>query len=155
MTKFVQRLGRSIKADEVFEAWTSADLGRMVRALPLKTNPIDRHFLLQSIVQATYKRRSDPNMRQLCVEIGRLHLSEFPALSQALAAEFDGPLPAVPSFKWLATTLAEGGHFDEGISVCEAADRLGLTDGTTGGYSGRAERLQSGRARKRGAPGGA
>jgi hypothetical protein len=49
----IHRLGKWIKADEAFEAWMSADLDRMFRALKVDTNPIDRHLLLQGIVHET------------------------------------------------------------------------------------------------------
>jgi hypothetical protein len=124
VTKSIQRLGRWIKADEVFEARTSGDLDRTVRALPLKTNPIDRYFLLQSIVKESYKQRREPRMRRLCLEVGRAHLNEFAGISRALAADMAGTLPTVPSFKRLATALDEDGLIDDAISVCEAADRF-------------------------------
>jgi hypothetical protein len=141
MTTYIQRLGRNVIADEVFHAWTSGDLGRMMRALPLKTNPIDRHFLLQSIVQATYNLRDDRKMRQVCIEVEQQHLKEFPGISGSLAMDMGGELPTVPSFKGLATALAEVGRLDEAIAVCEEAERLRISDGTPGGNSGRAQCL--------------
>ena len=141
MPTYLQRLGRNDIADEVFHAWTSGDLGQMMRALPLKTNSIDRHFLLQNIVQATYKHRDDSRMRQVCIEVGQQHLKEFPGISGSLARDMGGELLTVPSFKWLAPTLAEEGRLDEAIAVCEKAERLGPSDGTAGSYSGRAQRL--------------
>ena len=141
MSTYIQRFGRNVIADEVFHAWASGDLGRMMRALSLKTNPIDRHFLLQTIVQATYKLRDDSRMRQACIEVGQQHLKEFPGISGSLAKDMGGELPTVPSFKWLATALAEDGRLDEAIAVCEEAEQLGISDGIAGGYSGRAQRL--------------
>jgi hypothetical protein len=107
MTTYIHRLGRNVIADEVFHAWTSEYLARMMRALSLKTNPIDRHFLLQTIVQATYKLRDNCRMRQVCIEVGQQHLKEFPGIGGSLAQDMGGELPTVPSFKWLATPLAE------------------------------------------------
>ncbi len=141
MTSYIERLGRNVVADEVFHAWTSQDLERMIRALPLDTNPIDRHFLLQSIVEATYRLREDSRMRQTCIDVGKTHLTEFPGISESLATDMGGQLPTVPSFKWLATVLAENGSIDEAIAVCQKAQEMGLSDGTKGGYAGRAERL--------------
>jgi len=141
VTEYIQRLGRNVRPDEAFYASTSGDLKRMVRALSVKTNPIDRHFLLQGVVEATYKLREDSRMRQLCIDVGLKHLKEFPRISPSLALDFDGRLPTVPSFKWLATALAEAGRVDDAIAVCNEAHRLGLHDGTMGGYSARAERL--------------
>jgi hypothetical protein len=141
MTKRIERMGRWVDADEAFEAWTSADLARMLAARSVRTNPIDRHFLLQSIVKETYRLRSDPKMKRLCIETGMTHLSEFSAIAPALRTDFDGTLPRVPSFAWLATALAEEGRVEEAVRACETAARFGLEDGTKAGYLGRAERL--------------
>jgi hypothetical protein len=145
MAKRVERMGRFIDADEAFEAWTSGDLRRMLAARSVPTNPIDRHFLLQGIVKETYRLRSDPEMRRVCIETGRTHLAEFPRIGPTLRVDMGGTLPRVPSFAWLATALAEAGQIKEAIDVCETAARLGLQDGTKGGYTGRAAKL---RARK-------
>jgi hypothetical protein len=134
-------MGRWIDADDAFEAWMSADLPRMLAARSVPTNPIDRHFLLQGIVKHTYRLRRDPHMRRLCIDTGMTHLSEFARISPALIATFDGSLPSVPSFTWLATALAEEGMIDEAVRVCEVAASFGLADGTKGGYVGRAQRL--------------
>jgi hypothetical protein len=141
MAKRVQRMGRWIDADESFEAWISGDLHRMIAARSTRTNPIDRHFLLQGIVKAAYKLRRDPVMRQLCIETGLMHLDEFATLAPALRADFDGQLPQVPSFAWLATVLAEEGQLDEAVRVCHVAAQLGVEDGTHAGYRGRAQRF--------------
>lgn len=141
MTKRIERMGRWVDADEAFEAWTSGDLARMLAARSMRTNPIDRHFLLQSIVKETYRLRSDAKMKRLCIETGMAHLSEFSTIAPALRADFDGSLPRVASFAWLATVLAEEDKVEEAIRVCETAARFGLEDGTKAGYLGRAERL--------------
>ncbi|GBD32537.1 hypothetical protein HRbin33_01507 [bacterium HR33] len=135
MRKRVERMGRWVDADQVFEAWTSADLGRMLGARSFQTNPIDRHFLLQGIVRATYRLRSDPEMRRVSVETGMMHLSELSTVVRALRIEFSGAFPRVPSFAWLATALAEEGRVDDAIQVCETAARFGLEDGTKAGGS--------------------
>ena len=134
-------MGRWLDADEAFEAWMSADLSRMLAARSVRTNPIDRHHLLQSIVKETYRQRKDPEMRRLCIETGMTHLKEFSTICPALRADFSGRLPRVSSFAWLATVLAEEGRLDEAIRVCESAGLFGLEDGTKGGYVGRAKRL--------------
>lgn len=138
MTVRIERLGRFIDADEVFHAWMSADLRRMLAARSIKTNPIDRHFLLQSIVQQCYKARTRPDMRELCIQTGLKHLEEWGAIGLALRKDFGGKLPRVPSFAWLATALGEAERFDEASKVCEEAARYGLDDGTKGGYAARA-----------------
>ena len=46
---FVLRQDEFVLADDAFEAWTSGELGQMLKAVNTKTNLIDRHFLLQSV----------------------------------------------------------------------------------------------------------
>lgn len=142
MVKRVSRMGRFVNADEVFEAWTSGDLRRMLAARSVRTNPIDRHFLLQGIVKESYKQRADLEMRRVCIETGVMHLAEFDSIAPALQTDMGGSLPRVPSFAWLATVMAEEGQIDEAVRVCERAARFGAHDGTQGGYLARGERLQ-------------
>lgn len=149
MTKRIERMGRWLVADEAFEAWTSGDLARMLAARSVRTNPIDRHFLLQGIVKETYRLRNDPKMRRLCIETGMLHLQEFATIAPALRVDLHGNLPRVPSFVWLATALAEEGRVEEAVRVCKTAAGLGLEDGTKGGFVGRAERLARKKVRTR------
>lgn len=52
--------------------------------LPQCTDPIDRHFHMQNIVTETYAKRSDPEMRRLCIETGMAHLNEFPSMIEQL-----------------------------------------------------------------------
>ena len=129
-------------ADEAFFAWTSGDLDRMLAALSVKTNPIDRHFLLMGIVGAAYKKRRDPAARRTCLDVGRLHLKEFADIAPSLQQEMGGQLPRVTTFAYLATVLAEDGSFDDAIKVCEAAIGHGLHDGTVSGFAGRIERIR-------------
>lgn len=136
----VIRLGRPVKADEVFKAWMSADIDRMTKALPLRTNPIDRHFLLLNLCQKAYAlRKTDLTMRELARRVGRLHVQEFASLAAPLWQDMGGIMPRVPTFQNLATLLTEDGEFAEAISVCETAQKYGLTDGTKGGFPERIE----------------
>ena len=139
---YVVRKGKTIKADEAFEASTSGDLNRMLKAVSTDTNPIDRHFLLQSIVGETYKKRKDQEMRRICKEIGEKHLSEFPAIAQPLKKEFDNILPRVTTFQHLATVYSEDGNYDRAIDICKMALSYDLHDNTQSGFEGRIERIQ-------------
>lgn len=85
MTTFISRFGESVAADEVFFAWTSEDLGRMTAALALPTNAVDRHFLLQRIVELSFLRRSQAQMRELSLRVALQHLDELPELIAGLA----------------------------------------------------------------------
>ncbi|MCU8015005.1 MULTISPECIES: hypothetical protein [unclassified Shewanella] len=77
---YTTRQGKAVRTDAAFDAWTSGDLDKILKAVKTKTNPIDRHFLLQSIVNITYKQRKTERYRNLCIEYAKLHLQEFPAL---------------------------------------------------------------------------
>jgi len=120
----------------------------MLKAMDLKANPVDRHFLLLSIVTQTYKQRAAPEMAEACLRVGQTHVAEFPLLLPFLMQEFPVRLPDVPTFQYYATVLAERGRFSEAIQVCEAAIRFGLQDGTQGGYEGRIVRIKKQQERK-------
>lgn len=138
----VIRMGRPVPADEVFEAWTSGDLDKMIAAFPKRTNPIDRHFLLQGIVQATYKRRSVQTMRQLCKKVGLKHIDEFKDIAPALKIDMGGTLPRVSTFQHLATVFTEDREYEVAIQVCESAIAFGISDGTKGGFHGRIAKIR-------------
>lgn len=56
--------------------------------LPQCADPVDRHFHMQNIVKETYAKRSDPEMRALCIDTGMMHLAEFPSMIEQLC---EGP----------------------------------------------------------------
>jgi hypothetical protein len=147
--KTIIREGRPVPADEVFEAWTSGDLQRMARALSLKTNPVDRHFLLMNLFQQAYRlRNAEPAMRELAQRVGLQHVQEFRDLRSPLVRDL-GVLPRVPTFQNLSTLLAEDGDHQQAIEVCEKAIEFGLSDGTKGDFPARIERLRKQAARGR------
>jgi len=140
--------GESRRTDAAFDAWTSGDLSLMLAALDTPTHPVDRHFLLQSIVAITYKeRKRNPQMRQRCEQVARMHLTEFPDLVTPLLAQNKdsrgrGFLPRVSTFQHLATLLTEDNRFDEALQVCELALKYDLHDNTQGGFEKRIERIR-------------
>ena len=148
MESYVSRGGRNVVAGEVFHAWTSGDLPRMMRALSLRTNPIDRHHLLSQVVQLTYAKRTDPTFRRVCLDVGFQHLQEMPDLLAPVAADL-GVVPRVPTFQPLATVLAEHGRYADAIEVCRRALTLRLRDGTKGGFKGRIRRIEKQREKQR------
>ena len=109
---------------------------------------IDRHYLLLSVVTETYKARSTvPEMRDVCERTAWQHLAEFPKLANALIAQDKecggtGRLPRVPTFRHLATLLAENGEYDKAVEVCEQAISFGVPNGTEGGFEERVARIQ-------------
>ena len=50
MDSYILRESKSIPADEVFDAWTSNDLKKILAVLNRKTLPVDRHYLLINLV---------------------------------------------------------------------------------------------------------
>lgn len=139
---YVTRQGQSVEADDAFHAWTSGSLSEMVDALERKTNLVDRHFLLMSIVDQTYKTRSNTENAELLRKVAEIHLAEFPKIKPALKKEMDGILPRVTTFQKYATFLADKGEYEKAIEVCEQAIAHGLHDGTKSGFEGRIERIK-------------
>lgn len=141
MEQYTTRQGQLIRTDAAFDAWTSANMPAMLRALQTPTNPVDRHFLLLTIVQQAYRNRNNPEMRSILLKHARQHVDEFSGLAGPLKQEL-GKLPQVPTFPYLATVLTEDGHYDEAIEVCRKAINFGLDDGTKSGFAGRIERIR-------------
>jgi len=141
-TSFVERQGKAIPIDDSFRAWTSGSLNEMLKAAHTKTNLIDRHFLLLSIVGELYKLRKDENHRKTFIEYADKHLAEFSEICPALKKDMGGILPQVPTFQYYATVLTEDGSYDKAISICENAIGYGLQDGTKLGFEGRIERIK-------------
>ena len=141
-TAFTLRQGKSVPVDDAFRAWTSGDLNQMLKAVSTKTNPIDRHFLLQSIVDATYKLRKEEKYRKLCIEYAEKHLEEFPSIAPALKEDMDGTLPRITTFQHYSTVLTENGEYDRAISICEKAIKYDLHDNTKSGFEGRIARIK-------------
>jgi len=141
-SSFTLRQGKSVPVDDAFRAWTSGDIGLMLKADATKTNPIDRHFLLQSIVTATYKLRKEQKYRELCIEYAEKHLQEFPSLAPALKDDMGGTLPRVSTFQLYATVLTEIGEYEKAISICEQAMKYDIHDNTNSGFEGRIERIR-------------
>jgi hypothetical protein len=150
----ITRGGKEVTADEVFAATNSQDLPRMIAATRFRTNPVDRHFLLQNIVGLTYTQRKQVSARQLCIEYARIHMAEFPSIKPHLIKDMDGQLPRASTFQKLATVYAEDSRFAEAISVCEQAINLGLEDGTQSGFEGRIKRIRKKQAGEAGSSNG-
>lgn len=83
-TTYVMRFGRSQPADAAFFAWTSGDVAAMSAALSARTNLVDRHHLLGTLVRQLYRRRSEPGMHDRLLRVGAAHIAELPTLLCAL-----------------------------------------------------------------------
>ncbi|MNG23879.1 hypothetical protein D3C84_1085370 [compost metagenome] len=108
-----------------------------------KANLVDRHFLLMSLVDQSYKHcKDDSELEKLCAEISEQHIQEFPEIKPALVKSLGGIIPRVTTFQKYATLLTEQSNFDRAVEVCEMAISHGLHDGTKGGFEGRIERIK-------------
>lgn len=142
----ITRFGQKTAVDEVFLATGSGDLARMLKALPLKSNGVDRHYLLISVVEALYKRRDDSTCQRQLVEIAYVHLRELPRLLNDLrrhdvesrrarddergAANLsrDWVPPAIPTFDRLCMVMCEQGDFEAAREVWRDAVEIGYAD---------------------------
>lgn len=138
---YVTRGGRSVPADEVFEAWTSGNINRMLDAAQLFTNVVDRHHLLNTLVSEAYKARFDPSMARIVDEYSQVYLAELPHIWPKLRREWKGITPTIPIFRDYASFLTERGEFDKAAKLCRQAIDLDLHDGTKGGFSARLARI--------------
>lgn len=132
--------------NQMLEIRGSGSLQRMIAAVSYRTNPVDRHFLLQDIVGLAYKQRTDPEMRALCRQYSQMHIAEFPMLAAPLRGMVGGFLPSVPTFKHYATVLTEDGEYERAIEICRLAIKYKvdevISDGTKSGYAGRIARIE-------------
>lgn len=146
--KLITRDGLEHVAGEVFEAWSSGSIDRMLAAMDKPCHPVDRHYLLQATVAEAYRRRkSSPAMRETCERVAFQHIVEFPSLAAALRRDakrsgLDDTLPVVTTFQQLATLLTEKGDYERAIEVCKIAQSYRLSDGTESGFKGRIERIR-------------
>jgi hypothetical protein len=127
---------------DVKTAIASGDLDEMLKAVSFPSTPIDRHFLLQKIVEVTYKKRQEPETRKLFTQYARMHLDEFSNFIPPLEEQFGGKLPNVPTFKLFVISLEEEGKYDDAIKVCKQALEYGMDDETKTGFEGRIERIR-------------
>jgi hypothetical protein len=127
--------------DEVYDATFSGDLKKMLSVTELKTKPINRHYLLQTIISETYKLRKEEKYRTICIEHSEKHLEEFPEIVVELKKDDSENLPRVSTFQNYATLLTELGEYEKAISICKIAISYGLNDGTKSNYQGRIDRI--------------
>lgn len=78
------RFGQRVHLDEAHFAAASQDVGRMVAALRVRTNDVDRHYLLSALVRALYNRRTQPGCREQLIKYADVHICELPTLLRSL-----------------------------------------------------------------------
>jgi arabinogalactan endo-1,4-beta-galactosidase len=130
------------KWDEVYYAWASNDLQKMLNVVNNKTCFINRHFLLQEIVIKSYKLRKQEYYKNLCLKYSETHLNEFSVIAPFLKEFMNGKLPRIVTFQNYATLLTEIGEYEKAILICEIAISYELNDGTKSNYQGRIARIK-------------
>jgi hypothetical protein len=128
--------------DEVYFAMLDDDLDKMLSVTELNTIPKNRHYLLQSIVNQSYKLRKEEKYKNICINFSEQHLKEFDAISPYLINKYDSTLPRVSTFQNYSTLLTELGEYEKAIDICRKAISYGLKDGTKACYLGRIERIK-------------
>jgi hypothetical protein len=118
------------------------ELKRMINDLSKISEPVKKHFQFQNIVDQTYHRRKNPEIRKVCKDIGLKHISAFDDIAPHLKKEFSGTLPQIITFKHLPTILSEDGDHDQAIGICKKAISYKLKDGTKGGFQARIKRIE-------------
>jgi pentatricopeptide repeat protein len=158
MPHTISRFGTFVPADEVFFAWTSGNLDRMLAAISLPGNAVDRHCLLQCIVQTLYRQRADSAKRKLLFEVANLHLEEMQVLidglrrhdvaSKALSMKLSeeeskgtdtpapainalsgGAIPFIETFSLVVRALCEDGRYEDAKKVWRRAEEVGYLSG--------------------------
>lgn len=142
-TQQVRRFGVLQPVDEAFLATGSGSLARMLSAMALPTNAVDRHYLLLTIVDQLYRRRkAGPAARRMLIEIARLHLAELAHILPQLAlhdlerSKLCKPLPSdaelpvigsryIPTFDHLCMALCEVGQYEAALDVWRHAVAVG------------------------------
>lgn len=118
------------------------ELAEPVANLETTKDPLARHRLYQQITESSYKNRNDAGWRQISKTFSKQHIEEFSDIVKPLKKANGGSLPQVLTFQNYATLLAEDGHYDEAVAVCEKALEYGLDDKTKTGFEGRLERIR-------------
>lgn len=136
----------------------SSDFNRMMKQLYKKGSLVDTHFLYLQLIDQTYARRKEPEMRALFMKLAFEHIEQFDYIKKALLKDFklrevelgrfedknglSARFPHVPTFQHLATVYTEDKEYEKAIEVCEKAITFGLSDWTKSGYQGRIERIK-------------
>ena len=135
------RFGVTVDCDEVFVAWTVGDLDAKRRALSIPTNGVERHHLLQSLVEQLFQgRKSNPAYIDELMEIAELHMQELPFLLSELerhyrltrAAVGSPPgafvRPGITTLKHLSDIHIEAGRLNLAVGVWRREHAIGAID---------------------------
>jgi len=104
------------------------------------SNPTDKHFVYNSLIKLYYKQRDNrDDAIEKCIKYCK---EDIESINNFLDA-WDGEPPRIPAFKRLAIIYDKQENHREAIEICNKALKLGLSDGTKGGFKGRKQRLQN------------
>jgi len=104
------------------------------------SNPTDKHFVYNSLIKLYYKQREDrEDAIENCIKYCKKDIDSINGFLDA----WDGEPPRISAFKRLAIIYDKQENYREAIEICDKALKLGLSDGTKGGFEGRKERLQN------------
>lgn len=120
----------------------------LLKALQVEDdNPTDRHFVYNHLIKLYYRQRDIKNNSiekciHYCTEDIRTIVGFLVQWHDKYPELAESNHPRIPSFKRLAIIYEKQGKIKDGIEICEKALKLGLEDGTKGGFKGRKKRLQ-------------
>ena len=124
------------------EAKFRKELKKRAEKISQISDPVKRQAEYQSILDQTYRRRKDTDMRDLFKEVGLKHASEFETLYSHLKEKYADDPSLVQTFKRLPAILSEDGDHDKAIQITKKAIYLKLDDGTKGGFQARLKKLE-------------
>jgi len=143
---YIDKDGQPAKLDELLELLNKAK------------GLVNVHFSYLSIINQTYSRRKEPEVRELFKKLALEHIEKFSSIRGALLRDFNlhedelghyhdkegrsSKFLHVPTFEYLATVYTEDGEYEKAIEVCEKAIVFGLHDWTKSDYQGRIERIK-------------
>ncbi|PRO66325.1 tetratricopeptide repeat protein [Alkalicoccus urumqiensis] len=117
-----------------------ADAGKAISSVPEKH---DWHMAAGEF----YASRRDASSHEKLKNVSRSHIEAAPEIIEAFKKEYhkesllDFIPPDIPAFHRLAEIYEEEGNIDGAIDVAAEAEKLGIRDGTPGGFAARKERL--------------
>ena len=115
-------------------------------------NPIDRHFVYNSLIELYYKMRNEEkDALEKCINFCRSDIEILPEFLSFYKKRY-GEIPECPSIERLAIIHEKRGEYQEAIDLCKRAIELGLETswdsynaryGTNKGYKARIRKLEN------------
>lgn len=102
------------------------------------TNPTDKHFALQVLIQEAYAlRESHPEALEDAIQACHDQIALAPTVARAMKVEYAGDLPSHVGYKQLAIILEKQKRFTDALDLVREAQAVGWD----GDWSKRIERL--------------